>query len=354
LADVAVGAPGSQQVMVYYGKAGGLMSSPAVLSSTMIGFGAQVASAGDLNGDGYGDLAVGSPDSTRVDIFLGAPLGVVNTPARSINPTTATFGAALSAAGDVNGDGYGDLVIGAPNVNKAFVYYFTPSGSSVSHTSDTLSPGLAGFGSAVAGVGDLNGDGSSDVVIGAPTAGKLSAYLGTNKGISASAAVIVTGTAGFAAVVAGAGDVDGDGFADVVAGGMGLGASVYRGGTTLFASTQALATPVGASGFGFAVSGGGDADGDGLSDLVVGGYLSQTAYVYSGQAAGTVTARATITGATSNFGGVLSMDDLDGDGKADILVGATNLVSLFSGANLSSLGTLSPPAGAIGFASALY
>ena len=150
----------------------------------------------------------------------------------------------VASAGDVNGDGYPDVVVGAPlydgaagaDSGKAFVYLGSAEGPS-------LAPGwsaegeLAGsrFGSAVASVGDMNGDGFGDVAVGAPGfsdpddlpfrfSGRIYVYLGSAGGLSPTPAVAVDGRGydlGFTQGLGGSltsGDFNGDGFSDVLAG----------------------------------------------------------------------------------------------------------------------------------------
>src|SRR5204863_5371998 len=100
-------------------------------------FGYSAASAGDVNGDGYGDVMVsallydgpGNTDEGRAWLYYGNAAGLIATPARILddaNQNGAWFGSSLASAGDVNGDGYGDVIIGARKYagsGAAFVYY---------------------------------------------------------------------------------------------------------------------------------------------------------------------------------------------------------------------------------------
>lgn len=101
--------------------------------------GESVASAGDVNGDGYADVLVGEPDYNngpvpscgRVMLFLGSRLGLSATPSWiQLGPTAyASFGIAISSAGDVNADGFDDVIIGTPFVlsNEGQCYLFLGS-----------------------------------------------------------------------------------------------------------------------------------------------------------------------------------------------------------------------------------
>jgi hypothetical protein len=216
-----------------------------------------VAGAGDINGDGYADFLVGG-DKAYVTgggvahVYLGgaAPSVSAWNAAQSTaridlaNPASSTshFGSSVAAAGDINGDGYSDFLVGVdeaePTSPAAHVYLgsVTPSaalwnGSSVARI-DLLNPGATdSFDSSVAGAGDIDGDGLADFVVGtfvSPAAGTTHLYLGAAVPVvapwngSAAAGRIdlanpqtaTNGIGDFGHVVAGAGDVDADGHCD--------------------------------------------------------------------------------------------------------------------------------------------
>jgi hypothetical protein len=145
-----------------------------------------VASAGDVNGDGFADVAVGAPyygddglsSEGKVWVFHGAASGLSATSAwsRESGQNGAWYGYSVSTAGDVNGDGYADLIIGAPGMTGA-----GESDEGVARVYLGSSTGLGGsyawtgegnqtsswYGISAAGAGDVNGDGYADLVVGA-------------------------------------------------------------------------------------------------------------------------------------------------------------------------------------------
>jgi hypothetical protein len=139
-------------------------------------FGNSVATAGDVNGDGYADVIVGAPcydlgasNGGRAFVYHGAAAGLNTNPNWTTwgNQTNALFGNAVATAGDVNGDGYADVIVGAYwydngqfDEGGAFVYHGSAAG--LSTTPNWTAEGnqiQAFFGNAVATAGDVNGDG---------------------------------------------------------------------------------------------------------------------------------------------------------------------------------------------------
>jgi hypothetical protein len=335
----------------------------ATLSGTVPGetFGCSVSSAGDVNGDTYADVIVGAYQSGpagRAYVFFGGPRADVRADVvLSGEAAGDAFGVSVAAAGDVNHDGFADVIVGAyendaqgANAGRAYVYY---GGPTMDNKPDIVFTGeTAGdaFGYAVAGAGDVNRDGFTDIVVGAyensargAGAGRAYVYYGGPR-TDARPDVILNGeTAGdrFGISVSGAGDVNGDGFTDIVvgayqndAGGIDAGrAYVYYGGAHLADRASVVFTGAGAGdAFGFSVSAAGDVNKDGLADIVVGAYHNGAggkdagrAYVYFGSKGASASPDVVFTGEAAGdaFGyAVGGAGDANGDGYADVLVGA--------------------------------
>ena len=318
------------RVYVYFGSAAGLGAHPSLVLSAHdpeTRFGGAVAGVGDVNGDGYGDLLVGASheDSKqgRAYLYFGGPHGpahpVTLTPPKAPSSVPAQFGDAVSGAGDVDGDGLDDFVIGAPDQGawgEAYLYRGSRSGSfSIATQLTTATTGEdplvtdSSFGAVVACAGDVNGDGYADVLVTAgwtndrrsgnvdvaSNHGRVYVYLGSPSGLPVAPATEIEGpgTYAFGSQAASAGDVDGDGYSDLALGAFGDGhtasvmgnAFVYRGGPGGVASIPAvqLDGPDGPGGFfGVVSTSPGDIDGDGFADLVVAAYeaLEATGRVY--------------------------------------------------------------------------
>jgi hypothetical protein len=181
-------------------------------------FGWTVASAGDVNGDGFADVVVGAWSANSAtgmgtgtaSIYLGSMSGLAATPARVLVGAAMNdqLGGAVASAGDVNGDGFADVVVGAiqtspgGSASEGTASIYLGSASGLAGTPARVFVGTTmndGFGDRVAGAGDVNGDGFADVVIGARSAnsrtGTASIYLGSMSGLAATPAFVFAGTA---------------------------------------------------------------------------------------------------------------------------------------------------------------
>jgi hypothetical protein len=284
-------------------------------------FGWSVSSAGDVNGDGFSDVIVGAHrfdntelDEGRVFVYHGSASGLSTTPSWTAesNQVGAQFGNSVASAGDVNGDGFSDVIVGArffdngeTDEGRAFVYHGSATGLSTSAnwTAESNQVG-ARFGWSVSSAGDVNGDGFSDVIVGAygfsngeDFEGAAFVYHGSVTGLSTSANWTVEsnqGNARFGWSVSWAGDVNGDGFSDVIVGAPLFDSPeanegrvfVYHGSATGLSTTPnwtAESNQAGAQ-FGYSVASAGDVNGDGFSDVIVGAWLFTNGQTYEGRA----------------------------------------------------------------------
>ena len=374
-----------------------------------------VSAAGDINGDGIADLIIGASTadpngsaSGRSYVVFGKTTGFSTPLALSSLDGSNGFvldgeaaedfsGVAVSAAGDINGDGIDDLIIGAdgadPNVSasgRSYVVFGRSTGFSSPLSLSSLD-GTNGFkldgqdvfdlsGRAVSAAGDVNGDGVDDLIIGAPFASPNGSYsgrsyvvFGRTTGFSSALALSsLDGNNGFVLdgeaagdysgySVSAAGDINGDGIDDLIIGasyadanGTNSGRSyVVFGKTTGFSSSLALSSLDGLNGFmldgeaagdrsGRSVSAAGDINGDGIDDLIIGanrasvnGNYSGRSYVVFGKTTGfsSSLALSSLDG-TNGFmldgeaagdgsgGSVSAIGDLNGDGIDDLIIGA--------------------------------
>ncbi|TRV25495.1 MAG: hypothetical protein EWV88_07700 [Microcystis wesenbergii Mw_MB_S_20031200_S109D] len=391
--------------------------------------GRSAAIVGDVNGDGLDDLIIGAPYASTQGDSVGEAYVIFgsNTPfpatfnlanlngsngftlypqilpqgqtadnfaKAGFSPAEGGFGRSVNSAGDINGDGLEDLIIGAPFVDasaqRAGVSYVvfgsaSPFAAKVDLSTLDGSNGFAligpdeanaRFGRAVSSAGDFNGDGFDDLIIGAPgssytTNGNVYLVFGSSGGFGPTFDVAaLDGSNGFAIpgimtdgvlgrnLVSSAGDVNGDGFTDVIfaapfasVNGVNSGQSyVLFGSDAPFAASFDLSTLDGSNGFaltgmkldraGFAVSEAGDINGDGFSDLLIGAPdPTGRTYVVFGSSAGfpanldlssldgsngfLLTPEDGLLGDETLLGrGVSAAGDVNGDGIDDLMVGA--------------------------------
>ncbi len=344
--------------------------------------GISVSSAGDINGDGIGDLIIGalSVDNRTGASYLvfgrdsgfGASLNLADLVGSNgfvINGVTADdfTGISVSDAGDVNGDGIDDVIIGAPGVDgrtgASYVVFGKDSGFGATFELSSLADGNGsdGFvlngvamndrsGGSVSSAGDINGDGIDDLIVGADGAdsngtdlGASYVVFGKDSGFGAtfelSSLAQGDGSAGFVlngvaindqsgGSVSSAGDINGDGIDDLIIGapyvdsnGSDSGASyVVFGNGSGFSSSLNLTDLDGSNGFvlkgaaetdysGISVSAAGDINGDGVDDLIVGADFADPNGSRSG-------ASYVVFGKVSGFGGTFELSSLaTGDGS---------------------------------------
>ncbi|MBK7255291.1 MAG: FG-GAP repeat protein [Ignavibacteria bacterium] len=244
-----------------------------------------------MNGDGYSDVIVGAhgynagTDLGSAYIYLG---GAIMNNAADVTligySAGDKFGYSVSSAGDVDGDGYSDVIVGAYGYNGAAyqgrVYIFF-GGASMNSYADVILTGVNSgdyFGRSVSGAGDMNGDGFDDVIVGADgyniDQGRAYIFFG-GVSMNSTADVILTGVNSgdyFGRKVSSAGDVNGDGYGDVLVTAFAYYSGFYKGrvynyfgGNTVNNSADLIYTGEEEyDNFGISHSGAGDVNGDGL------------------------------------------------------------------------------------------
>ena len=242
------GYPTVLRAYILHGSATGLLSIASWRQDVSTGAPSPstVAAAGDVNGDGFGDVIIGfslysnsEAGEGAARVYLGSAAGLSTTASWSVesNQAGAGFGIAVTSAGDVNKDGYGDVIIGAnkwdissDDTNEGRVYLYLGSATGLSNTAGQTIEGSqpnSDFGWNLADAGDVNGDGYGDVVIGArnytnneTAEGAIYLYTGSSTGLR-SIAMIIEGNqanAHFGTSVANAGDINKDSLSDVMVG----------------------------------------------------------------------------------------------------------------------------------------
>ena len=369
--------------------------------------GYSVAAAGDFNGDGFDDIIIGAPfadaggtDAGTAYLIFGRAGGVGTIDLGNLQAaqgfrivTGVSFdyaGISVAGAGDINGDGFDDIVVGSSR--GGFYYASTPRayvifGKASSFETINLANLAAGDGFVISGQfgynsvpmsiamgGDINGDGFDDILLGVPDAnnGTGASYVifGRTTGfspidltsLSPSVGFMLTGAPGDYAgrSVSFAGDVNGDGFDDLIIGATGNNAGGIRAGSAYVVfghsgafGTVDLANLSAVAGFviqgdaaedfaGFSVSGAGDVNGDGFDDLIVGAFGGDNggpnageAYVIFGRASGFGTIDLSnlaagvgfiIQGDTAGDRAGISVSaagDVNRDGFDDLIIGAS-------------------------------
>lgn len=352
VAAVLDGPSANGAVFVYSGATGDRLYAFHGNPGDLLGY--AVADAGDVDGDGVHDIVAGARNGNRALVFSGAtgdpdPLLELNGEAPG-----DFFGFAVAGAGDVDADGHADILVGATQndasgLDSGRAYVFSGNDGSLIRTLEAESPGDL-FGSGTDRTDDLDGDGVDDHVIGARNAGrfedgKVYTFSGATGEPIWDAGTPKAGEDLGWFFVAGVGDLNEDGTPDVYGGDFTYSAEGDDRGQVLIFSGEdggVLRTLKGSAakqGFGPGREAG-DIDGESTPDLVIGSYLSSDgawragkAEVFSG-ADGSLIRRITSTTRGEQFGfDAVGLGDINADGAPDLLVSAAegDVVYLISG-----------------------
>lgn len=311
---------------LYLGGAQWPATTPSAVIATASG--SSIAAAGDINGDGFADMIVGSiaysgqaANEGQVRVYLGGVDGLT-LGADALDPTNqanARFGSSLASAGDFNGDGFSDIAVGADgwdgqfaDEGRVYIYLGSAEGLTLGSFIDPTNQASAGFGSSISGAGDVNGDGYADLLVGAPawsdtvvSRGRAYVFRGAADGVLTETLAFVASPvdqvgAQFGSSVTGAGDVNGDGYSDIVVGVIGFDptdlnvdageAILYLGGLAgLDTEVGGIGVPGGlAAGaqFGYSLAYASDVNGDGVSDVIGGAPFASGGVATEGKAFG--------------------------------------------------------------------
>ncbi|MEP2026367.1 MAG: FG-GAP-like repeat-containing protein [Reichenbachiella sp.] len=355
------GAAGAGKIYVHSGKTGKLIWSYAAKDANGQ-LGMSIEAAGDVDGDGIPDVVAGAPYVNKTWVFSGKNGSVIHEWKGS--DEKGAFGRGVRGVGDVNGDGFGDILIGEPYqiwggpLNSAKVEHagkvYLHSGKDGSVLMEWSGEEIGdGFGTALAG---KTTEGSTMLMIGAPgvaNGGKVYVYEGMKKRTAFTIDPDETGRRLGGMFMSIVGDVNNDGFQDVYASdfaNVALGNSTGRAYIHSGKNGKQLYVFTGegpGEGFGIGVADAGDTNKDGFDDLVIGAWQHASAapaggkvFVYSGKDGRELrTLTGNVVGETLGFDAT-GIGDVNGDGKVDLL-----LTSAWSAINGSQSGRMMVIAG---------
>jgi hypothetical protein len=325
-------------------------------------YGCSVAGVPDVDGDGRGEILIGASeeayegmtDAGRVYLYSGATGQLIRAFFSPNVEAYGRFGTSVSGVADADGDGRGDLFVGASNEDGgAFLdgqaYLFSGATGDLLHTLVSPNDGIGGdFGCSVAGIEDADGDGTADLLVGA-----FAEHAGA---IKDGRAYLFSGATGellhtfespnserggfFGYTVAGVPDVDGDVRGDLLIGAINedYGGVIDAGRAYLYSGAAGVllyaVTPPEARmfQFGFSVTGVPDTNGDGRGDFGIGAYSkgryrprSVRAYLYSGATGAINRPFESPNPEDVGYGrAVAGLPDVNGDGRGDGVIGATS------------------------------
>ena len=326
----------SGKAYLWRADANGVPASPSLTltpSGAADAFGAEAFGDLDINRDGFDDLVVspGAGAAAALHVYLGSPSGPPAAPSQLLSVGSTVRG--VGAAGDVDGDGFDDLVVSLCAAQQTLIYRGTAAGFATAPLSTSTSGAPGAQSCPSAGVGDVNHDGFDDVVVGNPdfsTTGRWMLFLGSAAGLAPSPALTVPGTQAarkLGATLAALGDVNGDTHPDLAVTAPNTTTNdstlhVWLGNGASFPSAPSLSVQGAAGALLWAVDGAGDVDADGFADLIYGTRFGAAAQVLHGSAAGLRLDNATtLTGDPGFAAQVAGAGDVNHDGRADVLVG---------------------------------
>lgn len=292
-------------------------------------FGASIAWVPDVNNDGIVDIVISasfentggrSSDSPgRVYVFDGATFEVLHQLRSPNEKPDSQFGGQVAGIGDLNGNGSGEVIAATTGAGESRAYVFDGATEEVIHTLN-----ISGSLSAVP---DVNGDGLPEIAVGNAQGPNNLGFVRIYDGASGAILKTLNSTNGnfdfFGWSIAGVADTNGNGGGDIVVGDWGADQAFLYDGTTGELLRSFQPPRGGAGGFGRSVSGLQDANGDGRGDVLAGVAGTNKAYIYDGATGSSLGSVSVPAGDTpSNFGWVVSeAQDVTGDGLSDIFIG---------------------------------